>query len=160
MSMPVRDVNLGRIQAEVERRADGTQIVRSNQPLPKYPDKLTARLDHWATVTPKRTFIAQRGPDGDWRQLTYEDARDRARGIGQALMRAMNRERVLSGLARARAEGKQLGRRRVEQTSANKVAAVHSMLQRGVGVRKIAAQVGLGIGTVLRLRRSGNCDRV
>ena len=86
MSMPVRDVNLGGIQAEVERRADGTQIVRSNQPLPKYPDKLTARLDHWATVTPKRTFIAQRGPDGDWRQLTYEDARDRARGIGQALI--------------------------------------------------------------------------
>src|ERR1700730_9312182 len=89
MSMPVRDVNLGGIQAEVGRRADGTQIVRANQPLPKYPDKLTARLDHWATVTPKRTFIAQRGPDGDWRQLTYEDARDRARGIGRRLSTAV-----------------------------------------------------------------------
>src|ERR1700730_7885990 len=32
MSTPVRDVNLGRILAQLERRADGTQIVRSNLP--------------------------------------------------------------------------------------------------------------------------------
>jgi feruloyl-CoA synthase len=76
MSTPVRDVNLGRIQAQLERRADGTQIVRSNQPLPEYPDKLTARLDHWANVTPKRIFIAQRGADGVWRQLTKGSALD------------------------------------------------------------------------------------
>jgi feruloyl-CoA synthase len=100
MSTAIRDVNLGRIQAQLERRADGTQIVRSTQPLPQYPDKLTARLDHWANVTPKRAFIAQRGPDGGWRQLTYEDARDQARGIGQALIdRGLSAERGVAILS-------------------------------------------------------------
>ena len=100
MSMPVRDVNLGRIEAQLERRADGTQIVRLTQPLPEYPDKLTARLDHWANVAPKRTFIAKRGADRLWQQLTYADARDRARDIGQALIdRGLSAERGVAILS-------------------------------------------------------------
>jgi DNA invertase Pin-like site-specific DNA recombinase len=65
--------------------------------------------------------------------------------------RAMIRERVMAGLARARAEGKQLGRRTVEQSHGAKVKAALKLRSRGVGIRRIAREVGLGVGTVLRL---------
>ena len=73
-------------------------------------------------------------------------------GVFAEFERAMIRERVLSGLARAREDGKQLGRRTVEQTDAKKAAKARQMLASGVGVRRIAREVGLGVGTVLRLR--------
>jgi DNA invertase Pin-like site-specific DNA recombinase len=63
----------------------------------------------------------------------------------------MIRERVMTGLARARAEGKQLGRRTVEQSHASKVKAALKLRSRGVGIRRIAREVGLGVGTVVRL---------
>src|SRR6202158_6021109 len=43
-------------------------------------------------------------------------------GVFAEFEHAMIRERVLAGLARARAEGKTLGRKRLEQTDAQKVA--------------------------------------
>ena len=44
-------------------------------------------------------------------------------GVFAEFERAMIRERVMTGVARARAEGKQLGRRTVEQSHARKVKA-------------------------------------
>jgi DNA invertase Pin-like site-specific DNA recombinase len=72
-------------------------------------------------------------------------------GVFAEFERAMIRERVLSGIARARAEGKTMGRRRVEDSHPEKIKAVRAMRRKGAGVRKIAAEVGLGVGTVLRL---------
>jgi DNA invertase Pin-like site-specific DNA recombinase len=72
-------------------------------------------------------------------------------GVFAEFERAMIRERVLSGIARARAEGKTMGRRRVEDSHPDKIKKVRVMRAKGVGVRKIAAEVGLGVGTVLRL---------
>jgi DNA invertase Pin-like site-specific DNA recombinase len=63
----------------------------------------------------------------------------------------MIRERVMAGLARARGEGKQLGRRTVEQSNARKVKSVLTLRSQGLGIRRIAREVGLGVGTVLRL---------
>lgn len=63
----------------------------------------------------------------------------------------MIRERVMTGLARARAEGKQLGRRTVEQSHTAKVKAALRLRSRGLGIRRIAREVGLGVGTVIRL---------
>ena len=57
----------------------------------------------------------------------------------------------MAGLARARAEGKQLGRRTVEQSNRAKVKAALKLRSRGVGIRRIAREVGLGVGTVVRL---------
>jgi DNA invertase Pin-like site-specific DNA recombinase len=65
--------------------------------------------------------------------------------------RAMIRERVLAGIARARDQGTQLDRRRLEDTDAKKVAAIRSAPKKGVGVRRIARDLGVGVGTVLRL---------
>ena len=61
------------------------------------------------------------------------------------------RERVMAGLARARADGKQLGRRTVEQSHARKVKAALVLRTKGIGIRRIAREVGLGVGTVIRL---------
>jgi feruloyl-CoA synthase len=96
-----RSVRLARQSVVAERRADGAVCLRSPQPLAGYPRKLTERLDHWAEQAPGRVLLAQRGPDGAWLQLTYAQARDRARRIAQALIeRRLSAERpvaVLSG---------------------------------------------------------------
>jgi hypothetical protein len=61
---PVRRARIGPLDAVVERRADGSALVRSPHPLGGYATRLTDRLEHWAAHAPDRTFLAQRGPDG------------------------------------------------------------------------------------------------
>lgn len=84
---PVRAVRLGPSDVVLERSGNGVIYARSPHPLGPYPEKLTERLDHWAAVAPDRTLLAQRGLDGAWRRLTYSQAREQARRIGQALLR-------------------------------------------------------------------------
>jgi DNA invertase Pin-like site-specific DNA recombinase len=72
-------------------------------------------------------------------------------GVFAEFERAMIRERVLAGIARAREEGTQLGRRRLEDTDAKKVAAIRNARKRGLGIRRIARDLGVGVGTVIRL---------
>lgn len=73
-------------------------------------------------------------------------------GVFAEFERAMIRERVMSGLARARDEGVQLGRKRIEETDAKKVAIIRTLLSKGQGVRRIASELHVGVGTVLRVR--------
>ena len=54
-------------------------------------------------------------------------------------------------MARARLRGKQLGRKTLEQTDARKVARVREMRAGGMGIRRIANELGIGVGTVMRL---------
>jgi feruloyl-CoA synthase len=97
----LRPVRLGPSDYVLDRAADGTITLRSPHPLPDYPEKLTERLVHWANVAPQRLFMADRGADGGWRNLTYGEAFARVRSIGQALLqRGLSPERpivVLSG---------------------------------------------------------------
>jgi DNA invertase Pin-like site-specific DNA recombinase len=66
--------------------------------------------------------------------------------------RELIRERVRSGLAVARARGKRLGRPRVN-VDTSKVAALRAQ---GCGWRKIATELGVGVGTVLRAAGKSN----
>jgi DNA invertase Pin-like site-specific DNA recombinase len=72
-------------------------------------------------------------------------------GVFAEFERAMIRERVLSGLARARQEGTRLGRRRLEDASPKKVAAIRQARAKGVGIRRIARDLRVGVGTVMRV---------
>ena len=63
--------------------------------------------------------------------------------------RAMIRSRVTAGLDRARARGVRLGRPR---TSAKVEAIILSRLKAGQGVKKVAKAVGVGNGTVSRIK--------
>ena len=73
-------------------------------------------------------------------------------GVFAEFERAMIRERVLAGLARAKEQGISLGRRRLEDSDAAKIAAIKRALAAKRGVRRIARDLKTGVGTVLRIR--------
>jgi DNA invertase Pin-like site-specific DNA recombinase len=73
-------------------------------------------------------------------------------GVFAAFERSMIRERVMAGLSRApKADGIQLGRRRLEDRDADKVAAIVAARAEGTGISRIAREPGVGVGTVLRV---------
>jgi DNA invertase Pin-like site-specific DNA recombinase len=72
-------------------------------------------------------------------------------GVFAEFERAMIRERVLAGLARAREQGTRLGRRRLEDVDAGKVEAIRRARGSGLGIRRIARDLQGGVGTVLRV---------
>jgi len=96
-----RPVKLCAPEVQVEQRADGTIYLTSGRTLGDYPARLTDRLIHWANVAPDRVFMADRGPDGAWRKLTYAQTLQKVRRIGAALLtRNLSAERpiaILSG---------------------------------------------------------------
>jgi feruloyl-CoA synthase len=83
----------------------GVRYMKAEQPLADYAPRLTDRLVHWAQVQPDRTFVARRtrrpdGSTGDWRHVSYAQALDSARRIGQALIeRGLNAERPVAILS-------------------------------------------------------------
>ena len=84
---PLRPVRLGALDAVLERRPDGTILVRSAQKLGTYHNKLSEPLEHWAKAAPDRVFLGQRGAEGRWRTLTYAQVLDQVKRIGAALLR-------------------------------------------------------------------------
>jgi DNA invertase Pin-like site-specific DNA recombinase len=70
-------------------------------------------------------------------------------GVFSEFERAMIVERVHAGLRRAKAQGKRLGRPRVS-------AAIEQRIQReltkGTGIRAVARKLGVGVGTVQRVK--------
>jgi feruloyl-CoA synthase len=70
----------------MEQRPDGAIVVRPEEPLGNYPRVLTSRLLHWARVAPNRALAAKRGVNGEWRFLTYGEALEKVRGLGQAFI--------------------------------------------------------------------------
>jgi feruloyl-CoA synthase len=84
---PYRNVNLGPTDIAIDRRPDGTILVRSPHELGSYAEKMTERLDHWARQASYRTFLAERDANGRWRNVTYAESQYFARRIAQALIR-------------------------------------------------------------------------
>jgi DNA invertase Pin-like site-specific DNA recombinase len=72
-------------------------------------------------------------------------------GVFAEFERAMIRERVMAGLARVRGDGITLGRKPLEQTDEAKVKAISAMRAEGKGIRRIASELKVGVGTVLRI---------
>ena len=84
----------GAVQAALEVRADGIQVLRSTEPLGPYPERITDRLEQWAREVPDRTFVAKRVNGGDWRRISYAEMLQRAQAVGQALVnRGLSAER-------------------------------------------------------------------
>jgi feruloyl-CoA synthase len=72
----------------VETRADGCFVLRHPEPLQPFARCIGDWLEHWAETTPDALFLCERGPDGEWRKLTYRQARDRVGRIAQSLIDA------------------------------------------------------------------------
>ena len=79
--------------------ASGVRYLRGEPELEAYAPTMGERLAHWARVAPDRTLFARRerhadGSAGDWQHLSFAQALDGARRIGQALIdRGLNAER-------------------------------------------------------------------
>jgi DNA invertase Pin-like site-specific DNA recombinase len=71
-------------------------------------------------------------------------------GVFAEFERAINRERVLSGIARAKAEGVVVGRPSLKDSNADKFVAVKAAEKKGI--RRIARELQTGVGTVLRIQ--------
>lgn len=69
-----------------EHRDDGTIVMAQIGALPAHLPTLADHLDRWADATPDRTWIARRRNGGDWRHISYGEARAKARAIGGALL--------------------------------------------------------------------------
>ncbi|MCP4316113.1 MAG: feruloyl-CoA synthase [Hyphomicrobiales bacterium] len=79
-------LHFGPTRVEREDRPDGAFILSSPLPLASYPDTLNAHLDRWAEEAPDRPFLAERDGTGDWRKVTFVQARDAARSVAQGLL--------------------------------------------------------------------------
>ncbi len=81
-----RDVKLWSPVVNWEERPGGEFLVWREDALGSYPDKINERLVHWAKVAPQRVWIADREGTDAWRTVTYGEALDRVRRIGQFLL--------------------------------------------------------------------------
>jgi len=91
-------------------------------------------------------------------QFYFKESMDTSTAHGKAMLemavvfakleRSMIQERVKAGLARAKAQGKMLGRPKVSKT---KERAIMLARAEGKGMIKIAKEVGVGVGTVQRV---------
>lgn len=69
-------------------------------------------------------------------------------GVFAEFERAIIRERIMAGLARAKSEGRRLGRPRV---SAEVEQRIRDARRQGMGIRKVASTLGVGVSVVQRL---------
>ena len=91
-----RKVRLGHPGAKVHRDSGGAIFMRSPDALSGYPARVTERLVQWAAECPDRTFVAKRDGRGQWRRVSFAQALQAARSIGQALLeRGLSPERPL-----------------------------------------------------------------
>jgi len=87
-------------RVEVEHRPGGACLLRSPLALERYARCVGAWLEDWAGREPQRLFLAERSPEGRWRQLSYAATLERARAIGQALIsRGLSPEHPLAILS-------------------------------------------------------------
>jgi len=86
-----RPLEFGVTRVQLQQGQTGTRYLQAEQSLAPHAERMTDRLLHWAQTQPERTFMAQRvrdsqGRTGDWRHVSYAEALQTARRIGQALL--------------------------------------------------------------------------
>jgi feruloyl-CoA synthase len=94
-----RPLKFGVTRASLRDGETGVHYLRADQELGPYPERLTDRLVHWAQERPDQTLFARReknadGSSGDWKHISFAQALDAARRIGQGLLdRRLSAER-------------------------------------------------------------------
>jgi feruloyl-CoA synthase len=86
-------------EVEVSYRADGSVLLRSPRRLGAHAETLGEPLRRWAREAPSRDFLVERVAGG-WRRVTYGEAYEAARAIGQGLLsRGLGPERPVMVLS-------------------------------------------------------------
>jgi feruloyl-CoA synthase len=94
-----RPLKFGVTRANLRDGETGVHYLSADQELGPYPERLTDRLVHWARERPDQTLFARReknadGSSGDWKHISFAEALDAARRIGQGLLdRGLSAER-------------------------------------------------------------------
>jgi len=70
---------------EVERRNDGTILLRPRASIASYPPRLTDKLVEWAQQTPDATLVARRKQNGEWQRVSYGEMLSRVQRIAAGL---------------------------------------------------------------------------
>ncbi|HTO60576.1 MAG TPA: feruloyl-CoA synthase [Bradyrhizobium sp.] len=84
---PLRNIRVWKPEILTDHRSDGTIHVGQSAELGAYPNNITERLAHWATASPDRVFLAERGgPQGEWRGISYAEAFNSVRRLGHGLL--------------------------------------------------------------------------
>ncbi|HZR34954.1 MAG TPA: AMP-binding protein, partial [Nevskia sp.] len=79
---------------------DGGLLIRSAVPLRPHARAIGEYLEHWARLTPRQDFLAERDAGTGWRRIGYAEARECALSLGQALLElGLNAERPLAILS-------------------------------------------------------------
>jgi feruloyl-CoA synthase len=95
-----RNLRFAPPKVEVEKRADGSMLLRSPQKLGPYARCVTEWLVQWSDRAPDRVFLSERSPSGSWRKLTYRETYGAVRRIAQALLdRGLGPERPVAILS-------------------------------------------------------------
>jgi feruloyl-CoA synthase len=92
-------MRLAPAKVEVEKRRDGSMLLRSPQKLAPYARCVTEWLVQWSDAAPERTFLAERNRDS-WKKLSYREAYGAVRRIAQALLeRGLNAQKPVAILS-------------------------------------------------------------
>ena len=85
---PFADLDLAPPGVHVERRQDGSFVLRSHMALEAYPKSIGAVLRANAAKFPERPFLAERtgGPGSPWRTLRYGEVAQSVRRLAQAFL--------------------------------------------------------------------------
>jgi feruloyl-CoA synthase len=84
---PFKKLNWLERDIALDRRADGSMILRSRVPLQPYAPHIPSLLRKWAAERPDHTWLAQRrGAAGDWFRLSYAGAQREVDALTQALL--------------------------------------------------------------------------
>jgi feruloyl-CoA synthase len=100
-----RPLRFGVTRVQLRQGAPGVSYLRAEQSIEPHPARITDRLLHWAATVPERTWMARRvhnadGSTGDWRHISYAQALQAARSIGQYLLDlGLNTERSVAVLS-------------------------------------------------------------
>jgi feruloyl-CoA synthase len=94
-----RPLKFGVTRVTLRDGAPGTHYLTAQQPLQPFAERMTDRLQHWASTQPDHSFMARRvkhadGTTGDWQHISYAQAWATARSIAQGLInRGLSAER-------------------------------------------------------------------
>jgi feruloyl-CoA synthase len=84
-SLPLRPVRFFSPDVELTRRAEGSLLMRSVEPLGDYTCRVGDWLDQWAQEAPTRNFIVEQTQTGE-RCISYGEAREAALLLAEGLL--------------------------------------------------------------------------
>jgi len=83
---PFRPISYALPAITAETAPDGVVLLRSRTPLEPHDPSLANLFRAAVAAQPERLFLAERNPGGDWRRITYAEARATVDAVAQSLL--------------------------------------------------------------------------